>query len=162
MGIFDGQLQGSPHLMRIERAVAGLIEPARVFADERLVADLLPVADAGGVADEIGVGTRFTIVSRPIARETHGRIGVAFTRAKAVAHGDNENVADLGLRAQLFAAADLDFQADAAGISDIESEGLIARLRNRFAAQRRAIALRRRQPRAGEIGRFVAKARHLR
>jgi hypothetical protein len=38
--------------MRIALAVAGLIVPALILLDERVVADLRPVADAGGLAGD--------------------------------------------------------------------------------------------------------------
>ena len=52
MRVLDGELQRGPQLVRVERAVAGLVLPARVLLDEVLVADLLPVADAGRIAGE--------------------------------------------------------------------------------------------------------------
>ena len=52
MRVLHGELQGGPQLVRIERAVAGLVLPAGVLLDELLVADLAPVADAGGIADQ--------------------------------------------------------------------------------------------------------------
>ena len=141
--------------------MARLIEPTRIFSDKRFIADRLPVANARGVAGQIEVRARLSIVGGPVAREADGRVGVAFARAKTISHRNNKDVSHLGFDAQHFAAANLDLQADATGISDIERQRLAARLRNCLATQRRRIAFGCRQPCARQIGRFIAKSGHL-
>ncbi len=52
MRIFDRKLQRGAHLLGIERAMASLIEPARILLDERAVAELAPRADACRIAGQ--------------------------------------------------------------------------------------------------------------
>ena len=154
MRIFDCELQCGPHLMRIERAVARLILPARVFLDESRVADLAPIANARGVPCQIIVVAGFTIVGRAITRKAHRNVGVAFARAKAVAKRNNQHVAHFDIGLQNFAPADLDFDAEASGVGHLECDRLAARLFDDFAARFFAVA-RGGQPPARQFRCFI-------
>jgi len=133
MRILDRKLQRGAQLIGIERAVAGLIEPARIFGDEGFVTDLPPVADAGRVSCQISL-VLGPIVGRALTREAHRDVGIAFAGRKAVAHGDDKNVAHLHRRCGNLAAADFDRDLQPARIGHGEFDGLVARLGDGIAA----------------------------
>jgi len=114
--------------------MAGLIEPARVLIDEVLVADLFPRADADGKAGHILVG-RLAIIGGTLAREADGNVGIAFTRAEAVAHAGNQQIAnaDIGTGGRCAAYGHGDFRA--VGVGDVELHGFGAGLSHAFPAQ---------------------------
>jgi len=150
--VLDGELQRGAQLMGIERAVAALIGPAGVLLDEGLVADLLPRADARRIAAEIGASAG-SVVGGAVAGEAHGHIGIALAGGEAVAHADDEQVADLHILRRHLAAADLDAHGGAGWIGNIEAYLLAARLRDRIAAHRPSA--RRGEPGATEAARLV-------
>ena len=92
MRILDGELQRRAQLMRIERAMARLVLPARILLDESLVADRAPVADARRIAGKAWRRSRQNDRAR-IDRH----IRIAFAGAEAVAHADDEEIGDLHL-----------------------------------------------------------------
>ena len=129
MRVLDGKLQRGAQLMRIERAMARLVLPARVLLDELLVADRTPVADARRVAGQRGV-----VVGRTIGREAHRHIRIALARGKAVPHADDEQIADLHEDLGDLPAADVDRHPGAVRIGDLELQRRIARQRDGLAA----------------------------
>ena len=105
MWVLDGELQCCAQLMRIQRAMAGLIQPLGVLGDEFGIADLFPGADACGIAvQHHGLGTR-TILGCALGRQAHGHVGIAFAGAETVAEPDDKQVGDLdGILCDLLAA----------------------------------------------------------
>ena len=97
--VLDGELQGRAKLVRIERAMTLAIPPARALLPESGAFQLGPGAFAGGIAVEPLPAARCGDVDRAIVEgaavvEFYGMIGVAFTGAEAVAHADDQEVAD--------------------------------------------------------------------
>ena len=153
MVILEAELQRGAQLMRIERAVAALIDPAGILLDERRVADLFPRADAGGIASEVAVAGALAVVGAAVARKTHRHVRVAFAGSEAVAHADDEQILDDDLLVRHLAAADLDADRGAGRIGNGKVRLFAARLRDDLAAQRPAE--RRCQPGAGDARRLV-------
>ncbi len=159
MRVLDGELKGRTQLVRIERTMAGLVDPARVLVDELGVADLAPVADAGGIAGERDILLGVAVVGGALTREPHRDIGIALAGTEAVAHADDKQVDDLEVGAGHFLAADLDRQTHAGRIGYVEPQRLAAQLGDRFAAGN-ALGAWRCEPGALDRGRILDAA-HL-
>ena len=148
MRVLDGELQCGPQLVRVERAMAGLVLPARVLLDELRVADVLPVADAGRIAGERGIVGGDAVVGGALRREAHRHVGVALAGGEAVAHADDEQVGDAGGRLRHLAAADLHADPGAGGVWHVELHRRVAGQRHRLLARPASLPLRRGQPAA--------------
>src|SRR6185437_1683583 len=77
MRVFDRKLQRGAHLLGIERAMARLIEPARILLDEGAVAKLAPGTDACRIAAQAAVDADRAVVGATLARKAHREIGIA-------------------------------------------------------------------------------------
>ena len=66
-GSLERQLEGNAQLVGIERAVAGLIEPARVPFDKCIVADILPWSHARRITSELTRSAGLAVVGRALA-----------------------------------------------------------------------------------------------
>ena len=159
MRIFDRKLKGRPHLLGIKRAMTRLIEPAGVFLDELLVADIPPGADASRIAVEITINSRRAVVGGSLSRELDRNVRIAFARREAVAHAGDQNVAYLDVGLGNLEPADLDADGHAAWVWNDETGTLAARLRDGISARLFGVAWRS-EPRARQR-RGIVDARDL-
>ena len=144
--VLDRQLQGSAQLMRVERAMARLVLPARILLDERPVADRLPVADAGRIAGKPRLLVCGLVVHGAGRRQLYRHVGIAVAGGEAVAHADDEEVADARHDLRNLPAADLHLDPRAVGVGDLQPHGGVAGQRHRLATP--SAPPRRGQPRA--------------
>ena len=143
--VLDGELQRYPRMVRVKRAVTGLVEPARILLEELLVADLLPGADARRIALELDAARPPPVVDPTVAGEHDRHVGIALARPETVADADDEDVLDrdidLGDGRPLRAHRD----ARAAGIGHLDHGFRAAGSRSDL-RHRAALALQRRHP----------------
>ena len=113
-----------------------LIEPAGVFLDELLVADIPPRTNAGGIAVKIAINSSRAVIGGSFPRELDRYIRIALARCKTVAHAGNQNVPHLDVGLGNFKSANLDADGHAGWIGNDETGSFAARLRNGVAARR--------------------------
>ena len=118
------QMQRGARVCRIERAVAGSMQPLRGAVGEGRVAGIAPVAHAGRVAAEarlVGVVSNDTA-----AVETDGPIGVALAGGERIAEADDQPVLDLDARGGDGCAIDDSCDLGPGRVGDLDRHGGVA------------------------------------
>ena len=98
MRILNGKLQRRAQLVRIKRAVTGLIYPAGIIPNKALIANFPPSANPRRIARQPDTRTRLTVICCPFARKPYRHIGIAFAGGKTVTHANDQEVLDLDPR----------------------------------------------------------------
>src|SRR5262249_29609536 len=132
-------------LMRIERAMTGLVQPAGVFVYEGALADGLPVSDPGGIPAELGLVVARTVVGGALAREPYRHVRIALAGGEAVAHADDEEIGDARQHLRHLPAADFDLDPGTGRIGNLQ-------LHRRVAGKRYGLASATASARRGQPG----------